>query len=76
MQITFNRNYNSQYERPQSSYRVQRAVVTTGSWFAFGVGLDLVGRKCQVFKSPTKNSILINSIIASVAGLFSCFSKK
>lgn len=51
------------YESPVSS-----SMKTAGAWFGFGVGLDYVGRKCSVFKSPTKNSLFINSVLAFLAG--------
>ncbi|HIS82472.1 hypothetical protein DBY21_05395 [Candidatus Gastranaerophilales bacterium] len=76
MQVTFDRQINSPRPvRHNSVNRTQKALTTTSAWFAFGVGLDCVGRKCTVFKSPTKNSIFINSIISSGAGLFAYFSK-
>lgn len=75
MQVSFNRTVNTQ---PTSTYNVNRtkkALSTTSAWFAFGVGLDCVGRNCTVFKSPAKNSLLINSVISSAAGLYAFFSK-
>ncbi len=75
MQVTFNGKINTQYPRTNTN-RTQKALTTTAAWFAFGVGLDLVGRKCQVFKSPTKNSVFINSIIAAGAGLFTYLAPK
>lgn len=47
---------------------------TAGLWFGFGVALDLVSRNVCFSKSPMKNSIAINSIIASTAGAASSLS--
>ena len=49
---------------------------TFGLWFAFGVGLDLVSRKCQFSKSPMKNSLAINGLIGAAAGLFAFYHDK
>ena len=76
MQVNFNQNLYTKYPRTQKKNQTQKAITTTAAWFSFGVGLDLVGRKCQVFKSPTINSIFINSIIASAAGVYTYFSEK
>ena len=46
------------------------ALKSAGAWFGFGVGLDLISRKFPLSKSPTKNSIMTNGIIAVIAGLF------
>ena len=46
------------------------ALKSAGAWFGFGVGLDLISRKFPLSKSPTKNSIMANGIIAGIAGLF------
>ncbi len=45
-------------------------LVTAGSWFGFGVALDLISRKCQFSKSPFKNSLAINSILGVGAGIY------
>lgn len=50
-----------------------QSIKTAGAWFGFGVGLDFVGRKCAVFKSPTKNSLFINSVLAFLAGSYTLF---
>ncbi len=76
MKITFKQNLHTRYERPKTPNRTQKAITTTTAWFTFGIGLDFVGRKCQFFKSPTKNSIFINAIIASTAGLFTFLPQK
>ena len=47
---------------------MQAGLKTAGLWFGFGVALDLVSRNICFSKSPMKNSIAINSIIASTAG--------
>ena len=49
---------------------VNESLVTAGSWFGFGVALDLVSRKCQFSKSPFKNSLAINSILGAGAGIY------
>lgn len=49
---------------------------TFGLWFGFGVGLDLVSRKCQFSKSPMKNSLAINGLIGAAAGLFAFYHDK
>ena len=49
---------------------MQDGLSTAGAWFGFGVGLDLISRKFPLSKSPTKNSIMTNGIIAGIAGLF------
>lgn len=74
MQVTFNGKIQTPYYKPHISNNTQKALTTTGAWFAFGVGLDFVGRKCHPFKSATKNSVLINSIISLSAGLVTYFT--
>ncbi len=49
---------------------LQNGAATAGAWFAFGVGMDFVSRKLHFTKSPTKNSLIINGIIASGAGIY------
>ncbi len=68
------------YIIPDLSFGAQRTVTnaktnykrdsltTAGAWFGFGVGLDLLSRKCRFSKSPFKNSLAINSILAASAG--------
>lgn len=51
---------------------VQAGAQTACGWFAFGVGLDYVGRKCSFFKSPAKNSLFINTVLAAIAGCYTC----
>lgn len=77
MQVTFNGKISTNNPNTYTHHkRTQKAFTTTAAWFAFGVGLDCVGRKCKVFKSPTQNSIFINSIIASAAGIVTFLSQK
>ena len=42
----------------------KKSLTTAATWLGFGLGLDLVSRKCTVFKSPLKNSMLINGSLA------------
>lgn len=49
---------------------MRSGITTAGAWFGFGVGLDMLSRKCRFSKSPVKNSLAINGIIASAAGIF------
>lgn len=51
----------------------KEALTTTGAWFAFGVGLDFISRKLTFFKSPIKNSLAINGIISTAAGIFTAY---
>lgn len=46
---------------------------TTGAWFAFGVGLDWISRKFSFFKSPMKNSLVINGTISIAAGAVTAY---
>lgn len=58
---------------------IQQGINTAGAWFGFGVALDFVTKKINFFKSPLKNSIAVNGIIAAAAGLvtaYSVFSQK
>lgn len=57
-------------KRSSSSDITSEALKSAGAWFGFGVGLDLVSRKFPLSKSPTKNSILTNGIIAAIAGMY------
>ena len=58
---------------PQSKTPLVDGLNTFGLWFAFGVGLDLVSKKCQFSKSPMKNSLAINGLIGAAAGLFAFY---
>ncbi|DAA85161.1 TPA: hypothetical protein CPT87_05925 [Candidatus Gastranaerophilales bacterium HUM_5] len=42
---------------------------TAAAWFSFGVGLDFISRKLQFSKSPLKNSLALNGIIGTGAGV-------
>ena len=55
---------------------IRTGLSTAGGWFAFGVGLDFASRKIQFSKSPTKNSIMINSILALGAGIYAGSTSK
>ena len=46
---------------------------TTGARFAFGVGLDWISRKFSFFKSPMKNSLVINGTISIAAGAVTAY---
>lgn len=54
---------------------LQEGVTTAGAWFGFGVGLDFFSRKLHFTKSPTKNSFIINGIIAAGAGLYTAIKE-
>lgn len=66
--------------RTQSKSKTQSAAVqvnplsqginTASAWFGFGVALDYVSRKFSFFKSPMKNSLVINGTIGAAAGVF------
>ena len=55
---------------------MQDGLNTAGAWFGFGVVLDFVSRKCHFFKSPVKNSIVMNGIIGVGAGAITCVKEK
>ena len=68
------------YITPKNTFRAQKqekvkqsplknSIKTAGLWFGFGIALDLVSRNVCFSKSPMKNSLAINSIIASTAGI-------
>ncbi len=50
---------------------LKTGLTTAGAWFGFGIGLDYISRKIKLSKSPTKNSFMINSILAVGAGVYS-----
>ncbi|GEM_PF-1598050 len=42
---------------------------TAGIWLGFGLGFDYITKKCVIFKkSPVKNSLAVNGILAVLAG--------
>ncbi len=49
MQVSFSRTVNTQPTSTHNVNRTKKALSTTSAWFAFGVGLDCVGRNCTVF---------------------------
>ncbi|MDE6138051.1 MAG: hypothetical protein K2F57_01110 [Candidatus Gastranaerophilales bacterium] len=68
--ISFN-NKNTLPKQDKYTNPTKEAIKTTGVWLGFGLGFDFVCRKFIVFKnSPTKNSLLINSIVALAAGSY------
>lgn len=67
--ISFARNNNANnFKMNKNQSPIQPAAQTALAWFGFGVGLDFVSRKCSFFKSPAKNSLFINSMLACLAG--------
>lgn len=62
--------YNKKVKSSSDSNLASEALKSAGAWFGFGVGLDLVSRKIPLSKSPTKNSILTNGIIAAIVGIY------
>ena len=72
--------YGAQKSKNLSQNKVQQpmhdGLSTAGAWFGFGVALDFVSRKCHFSKSPTKNSLLTNGIIATGAGIFTIIKEK
>lgn len=55
---------------------IKTGISTACGWFAFGIGLDFASRKIQISKSPTKNSIIINSMLALGAGIYAGSTSK
>ena len=55
---------------PAANKPLKESLTTAGAWFGFGVGLDLLSRKCRFSKSPTKNSLAINGILGLGAGIY------
>lgn len=74
-------NKNKKVSRNATKYKkhevqnspLQEGVKTAAAWFGFGVILDIISRKCRFFKSPTKNSIAVNSILGLGAGIVTTF---
>ncbi len=72
--ISFARNNNANnFKMNKNQSPIQPAAQTALAWFGFGVGLDFVSRKCSFFKSPAKNSLFINSMLACLAGGYTFF---
>ncbi len=76
--VSFAQNFNCAKNSKVNSNKlsIQPAAQTALGWFAFGVGLDFVGRKCSIFKSPAKNSLFINSVLAFMAGSYTFFKAR
>ena len=76
--ISFAHDINCAKNNKQNKGRshIQPALQTAAGWFGFGVGLDFVGRKCSFFKSSTKNSLFINSVLAGIAGSYTFFKTR
>ena len=66
--------YSTKYKKHEvQNSPLQEGVKTAAAWFGFGVILDIISRKCRFFKSPTKNSIAVNSILGLGAGIVTTF---
>ncbi len=71
--IQFTQNRRNVYPKistTNKSVPYKKGLETAGAWFGFGIGLDMVSRKISVFKSPMKNSLFINGILALGAGTY------
>ena len=69
--IDFKKNNKSQITQQNTTTPIKEGIKTAGVWLGFGLGFDYVCRKFVVFKnSPIKNSLLVNSILAVLAGGF------
>lgn len=71
--IQFTQNSRKVYPKistARKSMPYKKGLETAGAWFGFGIGLDMISRKISVFKSPTKNSLFINGILALGAGTY------
>lgn len=62
-------NFNGKYPNPTKSKSgiIFKTATTFGLWFGFGIGLDFITRKIHFSKSPLKNSLTINGILALIA---------
>ncbi len=65
-----NRNLYTNIPKTQVQNPYKKSLETAGAWLGFGIGLDFVCRKIAVFKSPVKNSLFINGILALGAGIY------
>lgn len=70
-----NRSVRKQQQQQPSHTILHDSLTTAGSWFGFGVVLDIIARRFIFFKSPTKNSIAVNGIIGVGAGVLTCCSR-
>ena len=70
--VSFGAHKNKTTSAHSISTPMQDGLNTAGAWFGFGVVLDFVSRKCHFFKSPVKNSIVMNGIIGVGAGAITC----
>ena len=69
--FTAQKRYNSNINIKKHQTPVHEGLTTAAAWFSFGFGLDFVSRKWGNFtKSPLTNSIILNGIIGSGAGIF------
>ena len=69
-QNSFGGNKSSSILQNRPVQPMRDGLYTAGAWFGFGVVLDFLSRKCRFSKSPFKNSLAINGIIAGGAGIF------
>ena len=69
-----NRSIRRQQQQPSHTI-LHDSLTTAGSWFGFGVVLDIIARRFVFFKSPTKNSITVNGIIGVGAGVLTCCNR-
>ena len=59
-----------QHQQPKKQHSpIHDSLSTAGAWFGFGIGFDLLSRKLQFSKSPMKNSLAINSVLGTGAGI-------
>ncbi len=65
-----NRKIYTNIPKSRVSAPYKKSLETAGAWLGFGVALDMVCRKISVFKSPMKNSLFINSVLALGAGTY------
>ncbi len=70
-----NSNRNARRQQQPNHSILHDSLATAGSWFGFGVVLDIIARRFVFFKSPTKNSIAVNGIIGVGAGVLTCCSR-
>ena len=70
--------HNPQTHKNTGSYTKEMAIKkglgTAGGWFGFGIVLDMLSRHIKFSKSPTKNSLAINGLIGTCAGVVSGMS--